>query len=181
MVLGSKWLPFSQVGGLPTSEREPDWWHINRVPNNVIRKQLSQIKWFILFLVRAFAPTMNDGIQSFQFTATNFMSMAAKLSDLVDKTPKANLQVDGQVEVPIQGAKDLWGSEEADSSHSHSPSWSPVWRPPQCEILFRDTRNFDRWIRGYTPTFSLLDGPISGRYFVRSKNWTYQSSADRPR
>ena len=44
----------------------------------------------------------------FQFTATNFVSMAAKLSDLVDKMPGANLQADGHVEVPTQGAKDLW-------------------------------------------------------------------------
>ena len=39
----------------------------------------------------------------FQFTATNFMSMAAKSSDLVDKMSEANLQADGQVEVPTQG------------------------------------------------------------------------------
>ena len=32
------------------------------------------------------------------------MSMAAKLSNLVDKTSGANLQVDGHVEVPTQGA-----------------------------------------------------------------------------
>ena len=57
------------------------------------------------------------------------MSMAAKSSDLVDKMPGANLQVDGQVEVPTQGAKDLWGSEEADSSPSHLPSWFPARRP----------------------------------------------------
>ena len=43
----------------------------------------------------------------FQFTATNFMSMAAKSSDLVDKTSEANFQVDGQAEVPTQGTKDL--------------------------------------------------------------------------
>ena len=67
---------------------------------------------------------------SFQFKATNFVSMAAKMSDLVDKIPGANFQVDGQVEVPTQGAKDLWGSEEADSSPSHLPSWSPAWMPP---------------------------------------------------
>ena len=58
------------------------------------------------------------------------MSMAAKLSDLADKMPGANLQVDGQMEVPSQGIKDLQGSEEADSSPSCSPSWSPAWRPP---------------------------------------------------
>ena len=57
------------------------------------------------------------------------MSMAAKSSDLADKMPGANLQADGKMEVPIQGAKDLWGSEEEDSSPSHSPSWSPAWRP----------------------------------------------------
>ena len=65
MVPGGKWLPFSQVGGIPTSEREPHWWHINRVPNNMNRMQLTQIKWFVLFLARAFAPTMNDCIWSF--------------------------------------------------------------------------------------------------------------------
>ena len=58
------------------------------------------------------------------------MSMAAKSSDLDDKMPEANLQVDSQVEVPTQGAKDLWGSEEADSSPSYMLSWSPAQRPP---------------------------------------------------
>ena len=52
--------------------------------------------------------------------------MAAKLSDLVDKMSGANLQVDGHAEVPTQSAKDLWESEEEDSSPSHLPSWSPT-------------------------------------------------------
>ena len=56
------------------------------------------------------------------------MSMAAKLSDLVDKTSGANLQVDGHVEVPTQSAKDPWELEEEDSSCL--PSWSPAQRPP---------------------------------------------------
>ena len=57
------------------------------------------------------------------------MSMAAKLSDLVDETSGANLQADDHVEVPTQGAKDLQETEEEDSSHSHSSSWSPAQRP----------------------------------------------------
>ena len=64
----------------------------------------------------------------FQFTATNFMSMAAISSDLVDKTSGANLQVDGHAEVPTQSAKDLQEPEEEDSSPSCSPSRSPVQR-----------------------------------------------------
>ena len=52
----------------------------------------------------------------FQFTATNFMSMAAKLSNLSDKTSEANHQADGQVEKPAQGAADQWETEEEDSS-----------------------------------------------------------------
>ena len=43
----------------------------------------------------------------FQFTAINFMSMAAKLSNLVDETSGANFQVDGHAEVPTQSVKDL--------------------------------------------------------------------------
>ena len=105
------------------------------------------------------------------------MSMAAKLSDLADETSGATIQVDGQVEVPAQGVKDLQKPEEDDSSPSHLPSWSPAQRPlsghPNMKYCFRDTSNFDRRIGGYTPTFSLLDGPTSRRYVARSKNWTY--------
>ena len=42
--------------------------------------------------------------------------MAAKSSDLVDKTSGANLQMDGHADVPTQSVKDLWEPEEEDSS-----------------------------------------------------------------
>ena len=42
--------------------------------------------------------------------------MAAKLSNLADKMSGANLQADGQMEVPTQSMKDLWEPEEEDSS-----------------------------------------------------------------
>ena len=58
------------------------------------------------------------------------MLMAAKLSDLVDEMSGANLQMEGQVDVPSQSAKDLWEPEALDSSPSHLPSWSPAQRPP---------------------------------------------------
>ena len=66
----------------------------------------------------------------FQFTATNFISVAVKSSDLVDKMSGANLQADGHVEVPTQSATDLQEPEEEDSFPSHLPSWSPAWRLP---------------------------------------------------
>ena len=56
------------------------------------------------------------------------MSMAAKSSDLGDKMSKANLQADGQVEKPAQGAADQQEMEEEDGSPPHSPTWSPVQR-----------------------------------------------------
>ena len=65
VVPGGKWLLFSQVGGIPTSEREPHWWHINGVPNNVTKMQLTKIKWLVLFLSQAFVPTSNDCNWSF--------------------------------------------------------------------------------------------------------------------
>ena len=48
--------------------------------------------------------------------ATDFVSMATKLSDLSDKMSEANLQVDGQVEKLAQGAVDWQEMEEEDSS-----------------------------------------------------------------
>ena len=64
----------------------------------------------------------------FQFTATNFVPMAAKLSDLVDRTSGANLQADGHVEAPTRGVKDRWELEGEDSSPTHLPSLSPARR-----------------------------------------------------
>ena len=66
----------------------------------------------------------------FQFTATDFMSMAAKLSDLVDKASEASLQVDGQADKPAQGEADLRVMEEEDSLPHHLLVWSPVQRLP---------------------------------------------------
>ena len=56
--------------------------------------------------------------------------MAAKLSDLSDKTSEANLQADGQVEKPAHGAVDQQEMEEEDSSSHDSPMWSPIQRLP---------------------------------------------------
>ena len=64
----------------------------------------------------------------FQLTATNFISMAAKLSHLGDETSGANLQTEGHVDMPSQNAKELWEPEASDSSPSNLPSWSPAWR-----------------------------------------------------
>ena len=59
------------------------------------------------------------------------MSMAAKLSGLVDETSGANLQMEGQVDVPSQSAKYLQEPESSDSS------------PPTCHL--------GPWVRGHHP------------------------------
>ena len=61
--------------------------------------------------------------------ATDFVSMAAKTSDRGDTMSEANLQADGLVERPAQGAADQHETEE-DSSPHNLPMWSPVQRPP---------------------------------------------------
>ena len=58
------------------------------------------------------------------------MSMAAKLSDLSDKMSEGNLQADGHVEKPAQGAADWQEVEEEDSSPPNSLTWSPVQMLP---------------------------------------------------
>ena len=62
--------------------------------------------------------------------ATDFMLMAAKISDGGDNMSEANLQADGLVERQALGAVDWWEMEEEDSSPHNSPTWSPVQRPP---------------------------------------------------
>ena len=65
----------------------------------------------------------------FQFTATDFMSMAAKTSDRGDNMIEANLQADGLVEEPAQRGANQQETEEEDSSPHNLPMWSPVQRP----------------------------------------------------
>ena len=62
--------------------------------------------------------------------ATDFMSMAAKMSDRGDNMSEANLQADGLVEKPAQRTADQQEMEEEDSSLHNSPMWSPVQRLP---------------------------------------------------
>ena len=57
------------------------------------------------------------------------MSMAAKSSDLGNRISGANLQMEGNADMPSQSAKELWHSEASDSSPSHPSSWSPAMRP----------------------------------------------------
>ena len=57
------------------------------------------------------------------------MSMAAKMSNGGDIMSEANLQADGLVERPAQGAVD-WKETEEDSSPHNLPTWSPVQMPP---------------------------------------------------
>ena len=58
------------------------------------------------------------------------MSMAAKLSNLEDRTSGANLQMEGHADMPSQSTEDQWESEALDSSPSHLLSWSPARRLP---------------------------------------------------
>ena len=130
---------------------------------------LTHIKWFVLFLARAFAPTSNDCIMEFHFTATNFMSMTDKSSDLVDEMSGVNLQMEAHADLPPQSAKDLQEPEASDSSSSHSPSWSLAQRllsscpnTKHClEIHVTLTKNW-----GEYPHPLILGQPLHGRYFV---------------
>ena len=56
--------------------------------------------------------------------------MAAKMRDGGDNMSEANLQADGLVGRPAQGAADWQETEGEDSSLHNSPTWSPVQRPP---------------------------------------------------
>ena len=168
VVPGGKWLPFYQVGGIPTSEREPllvaykwspkqhdkDTANTNQVVSFISCQGLcTQIEW------------LNP---VFQFTATNFVSMAAKSSDLVDNMSGANLQMEGHMDMPSLSAKDLQESEALGSSPSHLPSWSPARRPlsscPDTKHCLEIWGDINRRIRGGAPILSFLDGTSHGRY-----------------
>ena len=69
---------------------------------------------------------------AFQFMATDFMLMAAKMSNRGDNMSEANLQADGLVGKPAQGAVDWWEMEEEDSSPI--TCWQEAYRPSQYKL-----------------------------------------------
>ena len=56
--------------------------------------------------------------------------MAAKMSDLVNRMSRADLQIEAHADMPSQSAKDLWELEASGSSPSCLLSWSLARRPP---------------------------------------------------
>ena len=92
--------------------------------------QLTQTKWVVLFLARAFAPTLNDQIFSFSSQPLISSQWLPNQSDLGNETSEVNSQMEGPMNVPPQSAKDLWELEASGSSPSHLLSWSPARRPP---------------------------------------------------
>ena len=91
----------------------------------------------------------NDCIRSFNSQPLNFMSMAAKSSDLGGKMSEANLQAHGQAEHPAPGAADWREMEEEDRSPHNLLTWSPVQRPlplgcPQYKTLLRNMSDFNK-------------------------------------
>ena len=127
MVLGGKCLPFSLVGGIPTSAREPlvayKW-----SPKLYDKEAVTSDQVVYIISSKGLCTHIEWPYPEFQFTATNSRSMAAKSSDLVDKTSEDNLKADGQAEKPAQGVADLQEMEEEESSSLHLPTWSPVQR-----------------------------------------------------
>ena len=121
----------------------------------------------------------------FQFTATNFVSMAAKLSDPVDEMSGVNLQMEGQMDMPSQSMKDLRELEALVSSSFHLLSWSLAGRLPSSHPNMKYC--LEIWVTlteemgGSTPTLSILDGPHHGRYAVWCQDETHWRSGDRSR
>ena len=81
------------------------------------------------FLARTFAPNLWLDLE-FQFTATTIMSMATRSSDLEDQMSRANLQMEGHMDMPSQSWKDPEETGALGSSPLHLPSWSLARTPP---------------------------------------------------
>ena len=167
VIPGGKWLPFSQVGGIPTFEREPCWWHINGVPNNVTRMQLTQTKWFVLFLARAFVPKLNDWIQSFSSQPLmscpwlpNWVTQWMKCLEPISRW-RAMQTCHPRVQRSYRSQKH-W--VVLPPTHCLGPWPGGCCPVPQYKTLFRDICDFEKRIGGSAPTLLFLDGTPHGRY-----------------
>ena len=129
VVLGGKWLPFSLIGGVPTFVKEPPLVAYKWIPLQHDKEVATSGQVVYIISCQGLCTHKEWPCLEFQFTATDFMLMAAKISDRGDIMSEANLQADGLVERPSQEAVD-WQEMEEDSSPHNSPTSSLVQRPP---------------------------------------------------
>ena len=129
VVLGGKWLPFSLVGGVPTFVKELPLVAYKWIPLQHDKEAAMSDQVVYIISCQGFCAHKEWPYPEFQFTATDFVLMAAKTSKGGDIMSEANHQANGLVERPAQGAAD-WQETEENSSPRNSPMWSPVWRPP---------------------------------------------------
>ena len=109
MVLGGKWLPFSLVGGVPTFVKEPPLVAYKWIPKLHGKEAATSDQVVYIISCQDLCTHKEWPYPEFQFTANDFMSMAANTSDRGDNMTEANLQADGLVEEPAQRAVDLAG------------------------------------------------------------------------
>ena len=96
------------------------------------------------------------------------MSMAAKVSDLGDRTSGASLQMEGHMDALSQSAKDLQETEALGSSPSCLPSWSLAKRPlsscPNIRHCLEIHVTLMEELGAVPPPSPFLDGTSSGGY-----------------
>ena len=112
VVLGGKWLPFSLVGGIPMFVKEPPLVVYKWIPKLCGKEAATSDQVVYIISCQGLCAHKERPYPEFQFTATDFVSMAANMSDRGDNMTEANLQADGLVEEPAQKAADLRGTEE---------------------------------------------------------------------
>ena len=132
VVLGAKWLPFSLVGGIPTFVKEPLLVAYKQIPKLHGKEAATSDQVVYIISCKGLCTHKEWPYLEFQFTVTDFVSMAAKTSDRGDNMTEANLQADGLVKELARRAVDWWEmeDEDEDSSPHNSLMWSPVQRPP---------------------------------------------------
>ena len=98
---------------------------------------------------------------------------------------EANLQADGLVERPVQGAAGQQETEEEDSSPRNSPTLFPVQRPPTGHLNMNYCLEIQVTLTdelGDTPpTLTCLDDTSGRRYTMGSEGWTHGGSDYWPR
>ena len=165
------------------SVRDPCWWHINRVPINVIKMWLMQTRWVFLISCKGLwhpIPVTWSGVSVHShYNHVNGHQIQWLRRQNVSSQPPDG----GPCGCAIQIRK---GPEEMGalgSSPSLSPSWPLARRPPPshpntrprntCDINWRD--------RCSTSNIPCLDSAFSGGYATLCQNRSHCSHGNGPR
>ena len=174
------WVPFSEVGSVPTSAKDllvADKW----ISNSLWKRCSYHSPFVSLFSCTGLCAQLYETIQS-SIHGHCFCVNGHQSSDLDEQKPGTNIQKEGHTLTTPSSQNSPEDPEAFGSTPSKSPSQSLVRKPNTLDsVLAGNTDNLHQRWKNSTTSSLCTAGTNCGRHGMRWQSWANRGHSDRPR